>query len=1296
MNGLRLFLCSLTLLAMTSAAWSAENEFLAEQLEFFEKQVRPLLVEHCFECHAGEKVKGGLSLQSRAATLKGGDTGPAVVPGDLKSGELLAALEYDPLGYQMPPAGKLSDKQIAVFRRWVEMGAPWPHEEGDATVAREGFNLKERAAHWSFQPLLRPEVPSVAQPEWCRTPVDQFLRHRLEAVGLTPNEAADKQTWVRRVYFDVLGLPPSPEQIQSFLDDDLPGAEERLVDELLANPHFGERWGRHWLDLVRYAESRGHEFDYNVANAWHYRDYVIRALNDDIPYDQFVTEHVAGDMLPETEGEGPQLRIDPATGRNESIIGTGFWLLGEWVHSPVDIRKEESDRFDNMIDVYSKTFLGLTVACARCHDHKFDPILQKDFYALQGFLQSSSYRQVRFETMQEEQRIVEELQQLREDAAPVLMRTYAELVEPTANDVDKYILATQSVLAAGIELKPRANEIVFEDFESGTYDGWTVEGEAFGTGPVTLADLPDYQGKINGTGKFFVNSHLKRNGGRGDVHTGRLTSRPFSIEHRYIRFWIGGGGHAGKTCVNLVVDGAVARTNTGPSNNQMVLAEWDVAELKGKSAQIQVVDEGTSGWGNIGLDHVVFTNESMQAPSQLAAADLAPSMQRKLLAAAREYGVHMNVLKQWVIAYASAEAESPFADLRTLHARFASKETPSTAHRLDELLGSDAVEVVADFRNAEQLLTDGPVFATGQQNLGSPHFDISRDVLLTSIEDVGSVQRDRFWDAISFAPGTQGEPGATGDWQRGGRMLRTKSFTVSKPKLFALVRGGCRTYACVDSHILLNGPLHGALVRTHNPQADWHWIEHDVSRYQGHGAHLEFVPHDNDDFAVALVVQADSRAKLPTAAPQAKAGEVGVDELASAVRLSVERAVHFMYQDATVPRTDEAAIAWANWMLAHPKLLEMEDENLVRWNQLAEPFATKFAQLQSRAHLRSATTPALLAGTPEDEYVFVRGNWKKQGEPAPRSFLTVFDGSTTSDDQLASGEAKTRLELAWQMIDSRRTPILARVIVNRIWHHYFGRGIVPTPDDFGHLGQPPTHPEILDWLASELVDHNWSQKHIHRLILSSAAYRMSSAVQSNPNIAQVDPENSLLHRMNVKRLEGEVIRDAILSVSGRYDVAMYGESVPIHLNSFLEGRGRPASGPVDGTGRRSVYLSVRRNFAEPFFQAFDFPVPHTTVGRRSVSNVPAQALALMNNEMVIEQSSVWASKLLAEHTDTESRLTELYQQALGRKPAGAELQYAEEFLSEQSREYSTSPDDPRVWQDLCQAIWNSKEFIFIR
>ncbi|MCA9032072.1 MAG: DUF1549 domain-containing protein, partial [Planctomycetaceae bacterium] len=437
MNGLRLFLCSLTLLATTSVAWCAENEFSAEQLEYFEKQVRPLLVEHCFECHAGEKVKGGLSLQSRAATLKGGDTGPAVVPGDVKSGELLSALEYDPLGYQMPPAGKLSGKQIAVFRRWVEMGAPWPHEEGEAAVAHEGINLKERAAHWSFQPLLRTEVPSVTQPEWCRTPVDQFLRHRLELAGLTPNGSTDKQTWVRRVYFDVLGLPPTPEQIQSFLDDDLPGAEERLIDELLANPHFGERWGRHWLDLVRYAESRGHEFDYNVANPWHYRDYVIRALNDDIPYDQFVSEHVAGDMLPELEGEGPQLRIDPATGRNESIIGTGFWLLGEWVHSPVDIRQEESDRFDNMIDVYSKTFLGLTVACARCHDHKFDPILQKDFYALQGFLQSSSYRQVRFETMQQEERIASELQQLRKEAAPVLMRNYAELVEPTANDVDK-------------------------------------------------------------------------------------------------------------------------------------------------------------------------------------------------------------------------------------------------------------------------------------------------------------------------------------------------------------------------------------------------------------------------------------------------------------------------------------------------------------------------------------------------------------------------------------------------------------------------------------------------------------------------------------------------------------------------------------------------------------------------------------------------------------------------------------------------------------------------------------------
>ena len=233
---------------------------------------------------------------------------------------------------------------------------------------------------------------------WPRNEVDRHILARLEKVGLVPSRDADRPALLRRLYFDLIGLPPTPEEIEAFVADQDSQAVGKVVDRLLDSQHFGERWGRHWLDLVRYAESRGHEFDNDTPNAFQYRDYVIRALNADVPYDQFVREHIAGDLLAEP-------RLHPTEKFNESMLGTGFWFLGEWVHSPVDIRKDEADRFDNMLDVMSKTFLGVTVACARCHDHKFDAISTADYYSLSGFLQSSDYRQVRFESIEQNRRV---------------------------------------------------------------------------------------------------------------------------------------------------------------------------------------------------------------------------------------------------------------------------------------------------------------------------------------------------------------------------------------------------------------------------------------------------------------------------------------------------------------------------------------------------------------------------------------------------------------------------------------------------------------------------------------------------------------------------------------------------------------------------------------------------------------------------------------------------------------------------------------------------------------------------
>ncbi|MEM9701366.1 MAG: DUF1549 domain-containing protein, partial [Planctomycetota bacterium] len=378
----------------------------AEQLAFFENKVRPLLVEHCYDCHSAEAedLFAGLRTDSRAALLQGGDSGPAVKPGDADGSLLIEAVRYDSPGYEMPPDGKLADADIAVLERWVTMGAPWPAEAAPvAGAARPQFDLQARKAeHWVWQPIQSPAIPAVRDESWPRADLDRFILHELEARGFSPAESVDPAGLLRRLSFDLTGLPPTPERLRNYLSDPSDEATAAVVDELLASPHFGERWGRHWLDLVRYAESRGHEFDEDAPNAYQYRDYVIRALNADVPHDQLVREHLAGDLLPSP-------RLHPTAGYDESILGTGFWFLGEWVHSPVDIRKDEADRFDNMIDVMSKAFLGVTVSCARCHDHKFDAISTADYHALAGYLQSSDYRQVRFESRVQNGRVAERL-----------------------------------------------------------------------------------------------------------------------------------------------------------------------------------------------------------------------------------------------------------------------------------------------------------------------------------------------------------------------------------------------------------------------------------------------------------------------------------------------------------------------------------------------------------------------------------------------------------------------------------------------------------------------------------------------------------------------------------------------------------------------------------------------------------------------------------------------------------------------------------------------------------------------
>lgn len=1272
-------------LSISCSISHAETKFPPEQIEFFEKRIRPIFIEHCQDCHGAETQEASLRVDSRQALLKGGDTGPAIVPKDGNAGELLAALRYDPDGYQMPPDGKLAHEKIDLIQQWIAMGAPWPEETNVVATTEKEFNLNERARHWSFQPLTNEPPPQPVNGSWCRNEIDQFILHKLEEHQLSPAEEADRRTWIRRAYLDVIGLPPTPAAVEKFIADTSSSAFEKVVDELLASPHFGERWGRHWLDVVRYAESRGHEFDYDVANPWHYRDYVIEALNADVPFDRFVVEHVAGDLL--TPDTTFPVRTHPETGANRSIVATGFWLLGEWVHSPVDIRQEEAERFDNMIDVYSKAFLGLTVACARCHDHKFDPIRQKDYYALQGFLQSSSYQQARFETMLTNEEISRELSQLDLQLSEKLQPAVKELSEPVLQRLDDYLLAARDVLKVSTV---SSEDDLFESFESGTYNGWASTGDAFGSTPQTLQSIGSYQGNVQAHGKFFVNSHQFRTG-QGDKATGTLTSPEFTIRKKYLHLLVGGGAHVGKTCVNLLVNGEVALSATGQNSNQMTPIVWDLSAFQEQTGRIEVVDQEQGGWGNIGLDHLVFSDRS--SSDATAAVVIHDQIVQQV---AESKTLDSGILKSWCEHLAAEpDAESPTAiwaqlcksngaevdALRDSFQQKAKSPIVTTDPSIDTVIVADELIMTGPgYRLVTP--TQHPLLTIDEQ--GAPQ---AQPVASRSL-----VEWNPLWNRLNESPGTMQEPGAIGKWKRGGRVLRTPTFEVHSGKVHCLVRGEVTTYAAVDSHITLNGPLHRKLVQTHPQNDQWHWISHDLTGYEGHGVHLEFLPNQTGSFAVQAIVQTDKREDAQQLFPL----DESLTDIVAAKLTQIDPPTPSNLAKGIQEelRADANASRSIAFIANHPELFQLDSTlALDRLTKQAQSLLARRQQLISAIRFTSANAPCLLDGSAEDEYVFIRGNWKKQGETVPRRFLEVFGGKSVST--AGSG----RYQLATAMIDPQQTPILPRVIVNRIWHHYFGRGICPTPNDLGHLGERPTHPELLDWLSNALIQENWSLKSVHRKILLSSTYRQSSQLDANPLIAAKDPDNMLLHRMNLKRLEGEAIRDSILTVTGRLDRRLYGPSVPIHLTSFLEGRGRPGqSGPVDGNGRRSLYLSVRRNFPEPFFQAFDFPTPHSSIGRRNVSNVPAQALAMMNNPLVVEQAKLWAQRLIEATPDAtvQHRIANLFEQAFSRAPTAEELELGQQFVLSQLEEKQVTDDDPRAWEDYCHVLFNSKEFIFVK
>jgi len=380
-----LFFLPLAALAVDAESMTmAHAGISADQLNFFEKNIRPVLVEQCYKCHSSEskKINGGLTLDTKEGTMLGGDSGHSgITPGSLAESSIYQAMTWANEEMQMPPKNKLPADVVALFKQWIDMGAPDPREQkvANASGGRREIKMDEGRKFWSLVKPVKASPPDVKTEGWAKTEIDEFILAGLEAEGLKPNQDTDRATLIRRIAFDLTGLPPTPDEVKTFLVDSSPDALKRVIDQYLDSPRYGERWGRHWLDVARYAESSGKEVNILYPHAWRYRDYVIDAFNRDKPYDQFLKEQIAGDLM-KSENKRDQA---------EKIVATGFLAIGPKGHNNRDKRQFTMDLVDEQIDTVSQSMLGLTLACARCHDHKFDPVTQRDYYALAGIFMSS-------------------------------------------------------------------------------------------------------------------------------------------------------------------------------------------------------------------------------------------------------------------------------------------------------------------------------------------------------------------------------------------------------------------------------------------------------------------------------------------------------------------------------------------------------------------------------------------------------------------------------------------------------------------------------------------------------------------------------------------------------------------------------------------------------------------------------------------------------------------------------------------------------------------------------------------
>jgi hypothetical protein len=1074
---------------------------LADSVDFFEKRVRPILANHCLSCHGSAKQFANLRLDSRERILKGGDRGPAAIAGNTTDSLILKAVRHE--GIQMPMGGKLKPDEIASLEQWVRDGLPWPVEKTTTLAAGDaGFYEKILREHWAFQPVQNPSLPSGVE----TSPIDRFIGTKLREHGIAKAQRAEREVLARRLSQVLTGLPLSRTEVQGFLQDKSPAAYEGLVDRLLASPHFGEHWARHWMDLMRYAETYGYEWNYEIQGAWRYRDYLIRAFNADLPYDQFVREHIAGDLLTKPRVQEGKW--------NESVIATAFYRLGEMGHDNCNQFPEiRTDVVDNQIDTLTKAFQGLTVSCARCHDHKIDPIPTEDYYSLYGILNSSR---------------------------PVTKSLEIEGPAPAAKrKLDGLKAQIKSAIGAAW-LKQTSQ---FGRYLRAAMDWETDSASAARSGQELE---PDRVSKIQ---KLLRRTKL-------DLHDPLYPAIT----------WM--GKPSGEEWSKLA-----QKYRTEADSRRKFNAETFTTFADFRSAL-------PSGWDGDG------------------------------------WGLRSGFTKNGGFAIATE--------------------------------GGDALSGIYPSGLYTHLLSDR---LSGV--LRSPI--LPKDKKFLTLESVG------------------GKLGAV-----------------------RLVMDGC---VIGEDHYLLRGT---------SPE----WVRVPAKSEQPLPTYLEIATKSNnprlperpekfndlqeEQYASPRSFWGVTRILLHDveATPQAELGHMltlmegptpkSIAEFATRMEVRIQQALQNWVDD----KASAEDIVWIDWLLKNDLITNSRNQSqtlrtLTDAYRAAEAAVPEAAVVTSMADIDQGRDYPILQG----------GQYQSPGKVAPRHFLSLMPAGLRTVNQAQSG----RLEMA-EAIANKNNPLTSRVMANRIWHHVFGRGLVATTDNLGRYGEAPTHPELLDYLATRFVTDGWSMKGLIKLMVMSETFQQAS--EADPRTVAADAGNRLWSRYPLRRMEAESVRDSILAVAGSLRRELFGPSIQPYRDEAKPYR-RLFQGPLDGEGRRSVYLKITRMQGPRFLETFDFPAPLQTRGNRDVTNVPSQSLALLNDPFVVSQAKAWGARLVSDGSKTiDERLQGIFETAFSRRASAAELTRFQSLIQALAKERGIDASrllsDGLLWKDVVHAVFNMKEFVYLR